>query len=212
MAAVIGDVVGSRSHPERVRLQAAVVAALAEADSRIPGVQATRPTIGDEFQALFADLASALEATLMIRLLLREEADVRFGIGWGVLTLMDEGVAPFGQDGPAWWAARAAVQDLRKRSTAPGSPRGLRTAFKVDESATRPPGWEGLVNALLTCRDHIVSSMDGRDARLLLGLIHGRGQDELARSEGVSQPAVSQRLHRNGSYAILDAHLLLKGT
>jgi hypothetical protein len=210
MAAVIGDVVGSRSHPDRARLQAAVVAALAEADSRVPVAQASRPTIGDEFQALFFDLPSALEVTLMVRLILREEADVRFGVGWGALSLRDERAAPFGQDGPAWWAARAAIQDLRRRSAAPGSPRGLRTAFRVDETATAPASWEGLVNALLTCRDEIVSSMDGRDARLLLGLIDGRGQDELARSEGVSQPAVSQRLHRNGSYAVLDAHRLLK--
>lgn len=203
---------GSRAHPARARLQAALEGALAAVDDRLPAGQPSRPTIGDEFQALYPDLAPAVTMTLLVRLLLADEADVRFGIGWGELSVVDEAAAPFRQDGPAWWAARAALDRLRKRSASPGSPRGLRTVFTVhrDPAAPPPAGWvpdaEGPINALLVCRDEIVSHMDARDARLLLGLIDGRGQAELAAAEGVTQPAISQRLHRNGSYAVLDAH------
>jgi hypothetical protein len=216
-AAVIGDVVGSRAHPARARLQAAVESALAAVDDRLPAAQPSRPTIGDEFQALYPDLPAALTMTLLVRLLLMDEADVRFGIGWGELTVVDEASAPFRQDGPAWWAARAALDRLRKRSATPGAPRGLRTVLAVhrDPATDAPKGWvpaaEGPINALLVCRDEIVSRMDARDARLLLGLIDGRGQAELAADEGVTQPAISQRLHRNGSYAVLDAHRSLMG-
>jgi hypothetical protein len=62
-----------------------------------------------------------------------------------------------------------------------------------------------LVNALLVCRDELVASMDERDARILLGLFTGRELSAIARGEGISAAAVSQRAIRGGTYALLEA-------
>jgi hypothetical protein len=53
------------------------------------------------------------------------------------------------------------------------------------------------------CRDEIVSGMNDRSRRLALGILKGQTQVELARTERISQSAVSQNLQRNGALALL---------
>src|SRR5262245_64281335 len=160
--AVLGDVVASRRHPDQGRRRRRVDRALAVANERFEPLQPFTPTIGDEFQGLFADLVSALEATLVVRLSLLGEVDVRFGIGSGELFAFDASRAPFEQDGPAWWSAREAVDLVRTTSQGRERSRGLRTRW-VDADGERP--FEvAAVNAFLQCRDELVASMDPRDA------------------------------------------------
>ncbi|MGI9084448.1 MAG: hypothetical protein ACR2FE_04060 [Aeromicrobium sp.] len=64
---------------------------------------------------------------------------------------------------------------------------------------------EGLVNAFLLCRDELVSRLDSRKRRLVLGVLRGTSQKELAVSEGISPSAVSQSLQRAGAFALLGA-------
>src|SRR6478672_7826292 len=96
---VIGDLVGSRSAPNRRALHRAIERAL---------VSALRITVGDEFQGAYATLGAAIEAALRVRLELLPGADVRVGIGRGPVQLLDaeRGI----EDGPGWWAARAAIE------------------------------------------------------------------------------------------------------
>ena len=51
---------------------------------------------------------------------------------------------------------------------------------------------QSLVNAFLLCRDELVSRLDARQRRLVLGVLRGTSQKELAASEGISPSAVSQ--------------------
>ena len=163
------------------------------------------PTIGDEFQGLFVDLVSALEATLVVRLSLLGEVDVRFGIGSGTLFAYDAARAPFEQDGPAWWSAREAVDLVRATSQGQERPRGLRTRW-VDADGARP--FEvAAINAFLQCRDELVAAMDPRDAAAMLGLLADEPVTRIAQEEGVSASALSQRAIRGGLYAIRRAHL-----
>ncbi|ETZ44439.1 hypothetical protein L837_3561 [Mycobacterium avium MAV_061107_1842] len=53
-----------------------------------------------------------------MRLLLAPEIDVRFGLGWGAVTVLDAAAGI--QDGPGWWTARAAIQQTATRSDSPG--------------------------------------------------------------------------------------------
>jgi SatD family (SatD) len=206
--AVLGDVVASRRHPDPGRRRHRVDQALAVANERSRPVQPLTPTIGDEFQGLFADLVSALEATLMIRLSLLGEVDVRFGIGSGTLFAFDTARAPFEQDGPAWWSAREAVDLVRATSQGQERPRGLRTRW-IDADGNR--GFEvAAVNAFLQCRDELVAAMDPRDATAMLGLLAEEPLTRIAASEGVSASALSQRAIRGGLYAIRRAHLELR--
>jgi SatD family (SatD) len=203
--AVLGDVVASRRHPDRDRRLAAIGGALDLADRRVPATQSLTPTIGDEFQGLYGDLVSALDATLVVRLALLGEVDVRFGIGSGELLGYEASRAPFEQDGPAWWAAREAVDMVRDLEQRRERPRGLRTRW-IDGGRAESPALVGAVNAFLQCRDELVSAMDPRDAGVLLGLLVDEPLTSIAKRVGVSVSAISQRAIRSGLYAIRRAH------
>ncbi|MDQ4059266.1 MAG: SatD family protein [Actinomycetota bacterium] len=222
--AVLGDIVGSRAHDERASLQDQVRSALRSANGVLPAIQELVPTIGDEFQGLYRDLPAALEATLLVRVILIGRADVRFGVGAGDLVLEPGPESPFGQDGPAWWAARDAIGRAAPSARRRESPQGLRTVFADGRDLRSgrarparsepgepqsPPSFEALVNAYLSCRDELVGGMDERDARLLIALIRGDTRSTAAAAEGISSSAVSQRRIRNGSYAIERATRLM---
>jgi hypothetical protein len=210
VVAVLGDVVGSRGHPDPERRRGSVADALALANDRLAPTQPLTPTIGDEFQGLFAELVSALEATLVVRLALLGEVDVRFGIGSGPLVTFEASRAPFDQDGPAWWSAREAVDHVRELSQRQESPRGLRTRW-VDAGGERS-FVVAAVNAFVHCRDELVAAMDPRDAAAMLGLLADEPLTRIAEAEGVSASALSQRAIRGGLYAIRRAHLELRET
>lgn len=88
----------------------------------------------------------------------------------------------------------------------------MRTRFASDamtgEGTFDPVAW---VNAFLIMRDRTVDRMNPRARRLLLGVLKGRRQAELAEEEGVSQSAVSQSLAAAGAYAIVEAERLVAG-
>jgi hypothetical protein len=206
--AVLGDVVASRRHPDPRERRRRVSEALALANDRFLPGQPFMPTIGDEFQGIFANVTSALEATLVVRLALLGELDVRFGVGSGELFPYDASRAPFEQDGPAWWSAREAVDLVREVSQRQERPKGLRTRW-VDAGAERPVV-VAAVNAFLQCRDELVAGMDPRDAAAMLGLLAGEPLTRIAEAEAVSVSALSQRAIRGGLYAIRRAHLELR--
>jgi hypothetical protein len=196
-AAMLGDVVGSRSAPDRVRLHRAVTVALSAA---APG--ALDPpviTVGDEFQGVYATVGAAIDAALTIRLALQPEVDIRFGIGWGGITVLDETTRI--QDGPGWWVAREAIERTAAAQAQPGLAL-VRTTFRNAEDSGPDAH---TVNAALMCRDHLLGSLDDRSLRLLTGLRAGRSKKELAMAEGISASAVSQRAFRAGLDLILAA-------
>lgn len=210
--AVIADLSRSRSHPNRTRLQEAVVNAFARVDESIAAVEPLLPTVGDEFQAVYADLGSAVRATLVARLSLPEGTDCRFGLGHGELRTIGEGSTGALQDGSAWWSAREAVVQAREHEY--GRYPFVRTWFRnaadapIDEIA---PAQEGAVNAYLVTRDHLVTAMSARERRLLLGQLAGETQRALAAQEEITQSAVSQNLRRSGAAAVLAGESLFTG-
>ena len=133
--AVIVDLVGSRRQPDRAAAQEHLVNALAEVNDAVPALQPLAPTIGDESQAAYADLSTALHATLLLRLALPYPLDCRFGLGAG--TWQSVGSSDYGpmQDGPAWWAARDAIVEAKAREVR--RHRSLRSWYGV----AVPPAW-----------------------------------------------------------------------
>ncbi|WP_111508126.1 SatD family protein [Mycobacterium kyogaense] len=189
-ATLIGDVVGSRTFADRRALHRRVTAALASVAEN--AVDAPALTVGDEFQGAYPTVGLAIDATLTLRLTLAPHVDVRFGLGWGAVTALDEesGI----QDGPGWWAARAAIEWTAATQQQPGMTH-VRTAFRNDTGAGADPR---AVNAALMCRDHLLGSLDERSLRILAGMRAGRTKKELAMEEGISASAVSQRAGRSG--------------
>ena len=194
---LIGDVVGSRTFPDRRRLHRRLTEAL-----QTVATSATEPpavTVGDEFQGTFRSVGHAIDAALTLRLALAPDIDVRFGIGWGAVTKLDAGAGI--QDGPGWWAAREAIEWTAATQQQPGLTH-VRTAFRNGVGDGADPH---AVNAALMCRDHLLGSLDERSLRILAGLRAGRSKKELAMAEGISASAVSQRAGGAGLDLILAA-------
>lgn len=214
---LIGDVIGSRKFASAVgrrRLQKAIREVLDRVGGDRKAVQALEPTIGDEFQGVFLSLADASRATLLIRLELLASvgADSRYGLGRGEFTVLDDSRAPVSQDGPGWWAARAAIERAKSEG-ASSRTAFVRTRMQTWRPDAAPPSCDvdATVNAFLTCRDSIVQRMSDRGRRLLLGLMRGRSQRELAAAEGITQSAVSQALAASDAYAVVAAQAELEG-
>lgn len=205
VATVIGDVVDSRAAASRADLHDGLVALLRGVnDATGPGTP-LRITVGDEFQGCFASVGTALLAVRTLRLTAPSGIDLRFGIGWGPVAVLQE--EPRVEDGPGWWAARAAIESVAEEARRPGR-RHARSAYRCAEGVTGPD--PNAVNAALLLRDQIVGGLSERSVSVLRGLLDGRTQGEIAQAEGISASAVSQRVRNDGLAMVLAAEELLE--
>jgi len=205
VATLIGDLVGSRSSQDRAVLHQHLDAALAEVNDLLHPLRPMRITVGDEYQGAFETVAEAVRATLLVRVRMLPAYDIRHGIGWGTTTMLD-GEAGI-EDGPGWWAARAAIEAVAS-AEASAAHRWLRTAYVVADGAAGAPD-AGLVNAGLVLRDERVTGLSERSVSVLRGLLSHVTQRDLAEALGISASAVSQRVRADGLAAIVAAHDLL---
>jgi DNA-binding CsgD family transcriptional regulator len=187
---LIGDVVASRRLPDRLEGQRRLNQVLGEVTAWMGPVQPLEPTVGDEFQGAFATLGEATLAALLVRLGTLPGVDVRCGLGYGEVSVHDATRRPLLQDGPGWWAAREALEELGPR----------RRTFYIGPDA-------GRVNAYLTTRDALVERLSERGWRMLDMALRGGSQQEIAETEGISRAAVSQHFAR-GIAAVRDAHAM----
>lgn len=190
VAALIGDVIGSRKHPDRAVLQRRLVELLESVTGRVGG--RLDMTIGDEFQGAYPSLEDAVRASLLLHLEAGETIRFRIGVGWGDLLVETAGLAPFGQDGPAWWRARAAIEQLAEMSG------GARTLVDTDTD------WDSMINHFLAMRDALVNGFDGADFSIATGLLAGRTQREIATEVGIHESSVSRRISNRGIGLIVD--------
>lgn len=205
-ATLVGDLVGSREASDRRRLHAELLLALAQVNDELAAEidDPLRIPAGDEFQGRFATVGAAVQASLLLRLALLPEADVRFGLGWGEVAVLH---ADGTQDGPGWWAARDAIEWVAEAQGQAALGK-VRTAYRLAEGSDGPG--EAAVNAALQCRDHLVGSLDDRSRRILGGLMSATTQTEIAAAEGISPSAVSQRVRRDGLGVLLSAAVELR--
>lgn len=204
IATVIGDLVGSRTVRDRSDLHQRLGRALAEVNDELRPVRDLWITAGDEYQGTFATVGEAVRATLLVRVRLWPAHDVRHGIGWGETTVLDRSGI---EDGPGWWAARAAIEAAERAAETPAQ-RWLRTAYVAADGAEDAAD-PALVNAGLVLRDERVSRLSERSVSVLRGLLSHETQRDLAEALGISASAVSQRVRADGLAAIVAAHDLL---
>jgi hypothetical protein len=201
-ATLIGDVVGSRRVADRAAAHRAINKALGDvADGAI---DAPAFTVGDEFQGSYPTVGAAIEAALSVRLAVAPEIDVRFGIGWGSVSVLDAQAGI--QDGPGWWSAREAIEWTAAAQRQPGLAL-VRTSFRVGGEVRADAD---AVNAALLCRDHLLGSLDERSIRIVKGLLTDQTKKDIAAAEGISASAVSQRAGRDGLDLIVVASRYLR--
>ena len=204
-AAIIGDVVGSRQATSRSGLQKRLDKALAAVNEAMVPVQPLTPTLGDEFQGMFGRVEDAIEASFRLRVELVGKVDVRIGIGWGTLRTQDQSRTPFGQDGPCWWRARDALEELARTERSNQEPNSLRTVCRTGSVQ------EQSFNAILVLRDQLFSSIDDADATIVKLLIRGASQQDAASRLGVNKSSVSRRMQSHGLAALLRSREHLAG-
>ena len=187
--AVILDLVRSRQAPDRKDLHDRFAAALNQVNEEVGAIQPLAVVVGDEAQGVYATLGGAIDAAWRVRLQLLPEHDARAGIGVGTLEVLD--AATNVQDGPAWWAAREALQAAEETATRPGSS-GVRTGVRAaqDDPVARA------ADVAVRCRDAVVGSLPDTARSVLGGLMRGERQQDIADRLGISQSAVSQRATR----------------
>jgi hypothetical protein len=207
-AAVLIDVVRSRSHPDRGALEHDIAVALAAVNGRVHCLDPLTATVGDEVQGIYPTLRDAVRAVVEVRLELVGNVDLRAGIGWGDIVVYDPDRAPFGQDGPAWWSARAALDRVAASTPRRGyaAHMGVDIAVPADQPTERgglpdplPIDVQPLVVVvgLLALFDRAIASLDRVEARIVLGDLHGATTDALAEEIGLTPSAISQRRTRN---------------
>jgi hypothetical protein len=205
--ALVGDVVTSRRFLDEVALVDGLARILHEVNAQVPARMALRLVVRDEFHAVYAHPAQALEATLRLRLLtddlvlqttdgIEETVDVRVGLGLGEVGASTDG----SPTGPAWMLASDARRDAQELAARSRWPSSLRTVLRggEDEHAAA-------INAYLLLQDQLLARMDASDRRALRGLLDGERQVDIAADLGVSQPAVARRVRDRGALAIASA-------
>src|SRR5215212_10658630 len=201
-ATLIGDVVGSRRIADRRAQHASLNKAL-----RAIATTAIDPpafTVGDGFQGSYPTVGNAIDAALSLRMTMAPGVDIRFGIGWGAVMMLDESAGI--QDGPGWWAAREAIEWTASAQRQPGLAL-VRTSFRATADTRTDVD---AINAALLCRDHLLGSMDDRSTRIVKALLNNRTKKDIAAMEGISPSAVSQRAGRDGLDLIVSASEYLR--
>ena len=199
-ATLIGDVVASRSAPDRADLHGRLTGLLDAVNATCRPVTPLRITVGDEFQGTFGSVGLALQASLRLRVALLPDHDMRHGIGWGEVDLLQE--EPRVEDGPGWWAARDAIHEVQQAQEHAAS-RFRSTAYCLAEGATGPD--PDAVGAALVMTDAVVSGLSERAVSVLRGLLSGHTQREIAEALDISPSAVSQRVRSDGLAAVVAA-------
>ncbi|WP_295827228.1 SatD family protein [uncultured Microbacterium sp.] len=206
--AVIADIVASRRLDDRAGAQRAIEDAVVTVQNDLP--LATAPltaVVGDELQGEYDDLSSALASLLLLRLALPDDVDCRFGVGVGEVRPI-ELAARTVPEGPAWWAAREAIDHIERlqQRAAPLARTWIVLAEGEDATMTETIA---LARAYALSRDQLVSAMSERSRRLTYGRCVGRSQRELAQAEGISQSAVSQALSTAGAASLVEGFAAL---
>jgi hypothetical protein len=193
--ALLVDIVDSRGS-DRAAAHAAIIDALPKVE--VPDtLDPLRPSVGDELQGVYATLGAALAASYRLRLLLDGAVELRFGIGGGEVTVIDEARQIY--DGSAWWNAREAIERVEELETDPQYA-GTRTGVIDGRDVANP----------LTLSS--VRLVDARFASLRAGartslrlLLEGLDNRRAAEAAGISASANSQRVRTNQLRVLADA-------
>ena len=114
--ALIGDIIESRQLANRAQQQEALSQVLDNLNDRYQAHLASRfsLTLGDDFQGLVKVGAPIFQMIDELRLAL-PDLNLRFGLGLGEILTSINPALSLGADGPAYWRAREAIQQVHQQ-------------------------------------------------------------------------------------------------
>lgn len=197
--ALIGDVVKSKEiNPmEREQLQVDLASLFKDINERYKRklVSPLTITLGDEFQGLFVEGDSMLEIIDEIRLK-TYPVRVRFGLGFGTMSTAIRQEDSLGSDGPAYYCARKAIEQVKQRERAY---KVAKTTIRV-ESNQVDKGHICLLNAALIGMCAIDRAWAEKERSIARYLREKRTQNEIAKKIKTSQANISSIIFSKNIY------------
>ncbi len=191
--AIIGDMRCSRQISNRGKVQSDLNKVLEYVNRTYKSVIAANflITLGDEFQGLLTSTDHLLEIIRYIQVNMFP-VEIRFGIGVGKITTKVNKEAAIGADGPAFYAARSMIEELRieeKKLKQQASDVKFSIYEKEGELQTQQLNTFFKVNKLLENK----WTIEQRDTIMEMKY-HGGSQEEIAGRLKTTQATVARRL------------------
>jgi hypothetical protein len=184
---LIGDIVGSRRLLQREHFQSQLRAALRTIQAK-SAAKIRSPytlTLGDEFQAVYAD-PNHIFSDLFLFLALIYPVKARFSLGVGPLHTRVNRKTSIGMDGPAFYAARESLDILKSKN---------RVFWVSSGMAPNIPNW---INPALGILGHVGSRWKKNRLLILHGMLVGEDITTIARLCSLTENAVYKNI-RSGA-------------
>jgi len=176
--ALIGDIVDSRSIPQRAAFQERLRGEFAAIGRDGGLVSPFTLTLGDEFQALYAAPDGLFSHWLRVREAIHP-AVARFSIAIGSIDTTINPEQALGMDGPAFHRARAGIEQLKSG----------------DETlALQAPAFPAIAAPLVALLDAESARWKPSRLAILRGLLEGRRAADLAASLDITERAVHKSI------------------
>ncbi len=201
--AVIGDIKNSKRMDGRNEVQKKLNMILEDINIKYVQDIASKfmITLGDEFQGLLRcgnnvmNIISEIEARMY-------PVNLRFGIGVGEITTEINPDIPLGADGPAYYNARAAIEQLksREKKRKSGETNILIVVDGENEKEVK------LLNTILSLGTVVKSRWTERQREVIRDHIeHGENQLKAAERLGITQSNVNKNLTKADYYSYKEA-------
>ena len=201
--AIIGDIKSSKKLSDRKAVQDKLQRVLMKVNEKYDRDIASKFTItlGDEFQGLLCNGKNIIKIIFEIENCMWP-IDIRFGIGIGEITTGIEREISIGADGPGYYRAREAIENLRKNEKKKQTDTAnihLVSDIENQEAVL-------IINTVFTLLCTIKESWSDRQREVILDMLeHGDTQTAVAERLKVRQPTIQKILASGKYYAYKEA-------
>ena len=206
--AIIGDIIDSKKMNDRKSIQIKLNDVLSKINEKYASEIAAKfmITLGDEFQGLLFNGKYTMDIIEQIQ---REmhPVRIRFGIGVGEITTDINSEMAIGADGPGYYKAREAIEELKRNEQRNKIPSlDIRIEVENDTHSVAV-----LLNTIFSLMEVIQSNWSERQREIIWEFDKYKGsQKECAGRLNISQSSVQRSLTNGNYYAYIDAKNTVK--
>ena len=201
--AVIADILNSRKIKNREETQKNLEGILEQVNKKYADDIAAKfvITIGDEFQGLLNSPARLLEIIDYIKMNFYP-MELRFGIGIGKISTQINREMAIGADGPAYYSARRAVEEVKENEKKNERPE---SDMIICQTGCDGSNYDLINSSLSLCR-YIENRWTDKQRQVIQKMMeYSLSQKELARELGLAQSSIQRRIDASGYYSYIEA-------